>query len=63
LAHLKDLSRLQTLELIGTKIGDAGLVHLRGLRQLKTLSLTDTKVTKSGVQDLQKALPRVTVYY
>jgi len=51
------LTSLQTLNLYGTKVTDAGLEHLKGFTNLETLSLYGTQITSAGVADLQKALP------
>lgn len=40
---------LQTLNLIGTKITDAGLAHLKGLKMLRVLQLNDTKVSDTSL--------------
>ena len=37
LAHLKDVTSLRELNLIGTKITDAGVAHLKGLTKLQQL--------------------------
>jgi len=47
------LRQLQTLDLSGTKITDAGLEHLKDLPQLQTLDLSGTKVTDAGLERLQ----------
>jgi Leucine-rich repeat (LRR) protein len=49
LAHLKDLTSLETLRLENRQIGDAGLAHLGGLTSLKTVYLGGTQVTDSGL--------------
>ena len=51
--HLKGLSSLQTLDLRGTKITDAGLVHLKGLTKLQTLYLSQTQITDAGLVHLK----------
>ena len=62
LAHLTGLGRLDTLSLeMVAGVSDRGLIHLKGLTNLRTLNLTGTQVTDAGVQDLQKALPKVTI--
>jgi internalin A len=61
LAHLEGLTELQSLHLFHTEVSDAGLVRLRGLARLRNLSIENTKVTDAGVQELQKALPNLTV--
>jgi len=55
--HLKGLTKLKTLTLVGKKVTDAGLSHLKGMTQLKTLLLVDTKVTDAGLKSLEKELP------
>ena len=61
LVHLKEMTKLEELWLIGTQVTDAGLVHLKGLTQLKRLRLDDTPVTDAGVAELQKALPKCAI--
>ena len=58
---VKGLTNLQTLQLEGTHITDAGLVHLKGLSKLKWLHLDDTQVPTTGVAELQQALPNCTI--
>ena len=55
--HLRALPRLQTLNLGGTKVTDAGLLYLKGLGSLETLNIRNTQVTDEGVKMLQEALP------
>ena len=55
------LKQLQTLNLSGTQVSDAGLKELAGLTELNTLDLTGTKGTDAGVQELKKALPKVEI--
>jgi hypothetical protein len=38
---MKTLTKLQTLDLDGTKVTEAGLVHLKGLTKLQFLTLVD----------------------
>ena len=58
LEHLKSSTKLQTLDLMETKVTDAGLEHLKGLTKLQSLNLKRTKVTDEGVKKLQQALPK-----
>jgi hypothetical protein len=53
LVHLKDLDRLEILNLNNTPIGDAGLVHITGLSHLRDPSLDGTGVTDSGLAYLK----------
>jgi hypothetical protein len=48
---------LQTLELGGTKVTDAGLKELVGLNNLQTLQLAGTKVTGGGAAELHMRRP------
>ena len=57
LVHLKDLTSLQSLNLMKTQITDAGLVHFKGLTNLQKLHLSFTQVTDAGIAELQEALP------
>ena len=50
------------LHLDSTQVSDAGLVHLRGRTRLRVLSLDSTQLTDVGVNELQKALPNLTIY-
>lgn len=49
--HLAGLTKLETLNLFGTSIGDPGQVHLSNLRQLKWLSLSG-KGTEHGLRHI-----------
>jgi internalin A len=62
LSHLKGLTQLQNLNLDGTAVTDAGLEYLKGLARLQKLSLINTGVTDAGQKDLQRSLPRTTIY-
>ncbi len=53
LAHLKELTSLETLHLDNTQVGDEGLVYLTGLTSLKTLFLAGTKITDAGLTHLK----------
>ena len=48
--HLKKLNGLQYLNLINTRVTDAGLVNLKGLGNLKIVWLGGTDVSDQGVQ-------------
>ena len=54
LAHLRELTQLQRLDLRGTRLTDAGLVHLRGLSKLEWLDLHQTQVTDAGLAHLKE---------
>ncbi len=57
LKHLRVLTHLPVLNLVGTQVTDSDLEQLKGLTQLRALHLTGTKVTDAGVAKLQQALP------
>ena len=62
LAHLSGLTDLSELDLSYTKVADAGLAHLAGLTKLSKLSLHGTQVLGPGLEQLQQALPNLTIY-
>jgi hypothetical protein len=62
LKHLAGLKALTHLNLFGTNVTDAGLEHLAELKALTVLNLARTKVTDKGVKELEKALPKCTIY-
>ena len=53
LVHLKELTKLQRLNLAATNVTDAGLVRLKGLTDLKMLVLEITRVTDAGLVHLK----------
>jgi serine/threonine-protein kinase len=53
LEDLKDLNRLQWLQLAGTHVTDAGLKHLKDFKDLKVLILSGTRVTDAGLEHLK----------
>jgi hypothetical protein len=61
LAHLGELKELQEISLQATEVTDAGLAHLRGLTQLQLLNIEKTRATDAGVNELQKALPNLSI--
>ena len=64
LAHLKNLKRLEFLDLKKNKgLTDAGLIHLEELTNLKELILIGTQVTPAGIQKLQQKLPHTKIYF
>ena len=50
---MKDLTSLQELSLISTKVTDKGLAHLKGLTRLKRLTLNGTRVSDAGLLHLK----------
>jgi hypothetical protein len=62
LPQLTALQELQELQLSNNDITDAGLAPLKELRGLKQLSLAGTNVTAAGVADLQRALPKCSIW-
>jgi hypothetical protein len=63
LQHLRDLRRLEELQLSGRGITDAGLEHLRGLAALHDLYLSDTRVTEAGTGRRGEAIPALAVHH
>jgi len=64
-AGLKELAGLANPEILGldeTRVTDAGMKELSGMKNFKSLSLSATKVTDAGVAQLQKALPKLTIF-
>lgn len=61
LLPLKGLTRLEYLNLYGTKVTDAGLAHLAGLKNLRNLYLFETQCTAEGASRLRQALPQLVV--
>jgi hypothetical protein len=53
LAHLKPLTKMQSLYLNDTKITDKGLANVKGLTQLIYLNLDNTKITDAGLRNLK----------
>jgi hypothetical protein len=53
LAHLRDLVKLESLNLCRARISDSGLAHLRPFTALRDLDLTFTGVTDSGLRYLR----------
>lgn len=53
LAHLKNLSSLELLNLDDTKITDTGLAHVKNLTSLENLVLSHTTITDAGVANLK----------
>jgi len=52
LAAIKDWKHLRTLNLHGTKIGDAGLEHIAGIATLESLNVGSTLMTDVGLERL-----------
>ena len=56
------LQELESLNLAGTKISDAGLVKLGKLSKLRELNLSNTQISKRGLESLV-ALPNLEKLY
>ena len=63
LIHLRGLKELKWLDLSGTLVTDAGLAHLTGLGSLSSVNLMNTGVTAKGVEDLKRAMPKVSILW
>ena len=57
LNHLVALSSVESLDLSGTRIGNASVGNICKLPRLTELYVVDTNVTDEGISDLQEALP------
>ncbi len=55
------MPNLETLDVSGTKIGDAGILQLKTSKTLRSLNCRDTKVTRDAVNQLQKSLPNCAI--
>jgi len=55
------LTNLQTLNLEGTKVTDAGMSEVDKLTNLQTLDLGCTKVTDAGLRVLKEAIPKLII--
>jgi hypothetical protein len=62
LAQVGRLTQLQVLNVSSPSLSDAGLARLKGLTKLSILDLAGTQVTDAGVNELQRALPGLTIY-
>jgi hypothetical protein len=63
LSCLEPLDQLDSLDLSGSPITDAGLEHLKRLRRLTYINCTGTKVTAKGAEGLHRLLPNATIIY
>jgi len=54
LAHLSDLTHLESLVLVGTVVADDGLRHLTGLQRLRRLKISSPHITDRGIAHLRK---------
>jgi hypothetical protein len=60
--HLADLTNLETVQLGGTRITDAGLQYLNGLSHLQEV-YGSPRVTDGGAERLRQALPKASVFH
>ena len=65
MAYVAQMSGLESLDLVATKITDLGLAKLTALHQLRRLSLVETHVTAAGVAKLHgmKKLEQICLDY
>jgi hypothetical protein len=59
--ELKKMSKLQYLNIIGTRIDDAGLMQLCEMGSLKNIYCWGSKVTPNGVENCKKKYPKVKI--
>ena len=55
--NIKELKNLTFLDLVATKVTDAGAKELKEFKNLTTVFLNRTRVTDEGVKELKEALP------
>ena len=60
-SYLENLKYLESLNLYGTKVSDAGLMSLAKIKSLQRVYLWQTKVTEAGVAKLKKMRPGLLV--
>jgi hypothetical protein len=58
---LAKLTKLESVNLYGTKVTDAGVKKLTALTNLKRLYLWQTAVTPAAIEEIKKALPAVEI--
>lgn len=64
LVHVKKLTKLQYIGLGGTQVTDAGMAELKALTKLSTLHLgRNTQISQAGMNELKRALPRLTIIH
>jgi len=61
LAELKQLPKLEQLNLYGTAVTDEGIQQLATYPQLKVVYLWKTKVTPQGIERLKRAKPTLKI--
>ena len=62
LASLVHLSKLEALQLYGTRVSDDGLVHLGGLHHLTLLDMGKTQVTDAGLVAVSRLMSLERLY-
>jgi len=63
LNRLGKLPALKHLDLSHTQVTDAGLEQLTQMSKLESLDLAGAPVSETGVKKLQKALPKLHIYF
>lgn len=61
LAVFRDFPFVQTLDLSGTAVTEAGLTHLDELSALEVLDVRNTKITRTAIAAFRKRFQAVTV--
>jgi hypothetical protein len=61
LKGIESLAHLQTINLVGTKITDAGLVALSQIKSLERVYCYGTGITKAGVESALLVRPRMVI--
>lgn len=58
LVHLRSLSALEELNLLGLEVGVEGVKHIGQLQSLKYLLLSRSRVSNAGADELRRILPK-----
>ena len=61
LRHLRDMARLETLDLVRTSVTSEGMQELTTLSNLRILELLYTEVSDSAIESLLQQLHELTV--
>lgn len=58
---LREMKKLEVLDLSGTKITDAGLLKLGEMKSLKRIDITNTDASREAIETLKRSLPTTNI--